>query len=184
MGTARINDVQDDLIVEVFNDHHSSVGYKLDRITRSFDIGTAKKIKMDELYELVNTKGGKFLLEENMLLIKDSSVREALGIKPLTKYSPSTKEIQEMLVNGKIQVLEELLQYCSDTTLEKIVRKAIDLPLENMAKARLIKSYSGIDVISIMQEQAEDKPEESATRAPISEGEEEGPVRRRRVVKE
>ena len=179
MVTNRIQDLNDDTLVEVFNDYHSSVGYKLDRITRSLDKGTAKKIKMGELYELANSKGGKFLLEQNMLLIKEATVRESLGLKPIDKYSPTFEQIQELIDSGSKKELEDVLMYCSETTLEKIVQKAIAMPIKDLDKARLIQAYSGSDILTIIKEKEENEIQRSG---PETEGD--APVRRKRVVKE
>lgn len=177
----RLNEINDETIVEVYNDYHSSVSYKLDRITRSWDIGTVKKIKVAELYEAVNMKGGRYLFEQNILLIKESAVREALGLKVLDKYDISQKEIVELLKSGDRETLEDLLAYCSETTLTKIVQKAIDLPIADMNKANLIKAYSGIDIVNVIKEKEEGQV---ATESKKTEDGEAAPPRRRRVIKE
>ena len=176
----RLNEINDETIVEVYNDYHSSVSYKLDRITRSWDIGTVKKIKVAELYEAVNMKGGRYLFEQNILLIKESAVREALGLKVLDKYDISQKEIVELLQSGDRETLEDLLAYCSETTLSKIVQKAIDMPLSDMNKANLIKAYSGIDIVAVIKE----KEESETPKSDVTPSDGEAPARRRRVVKE
>ena len=187
----RIEEIKDDLMVEVFNDYHSSVGVKLDRVSRKWDVGTAKKIRMDELYETVNMKGGRFLLEENILLIKDPAVRETLNLPELSEYNPDLKEIEKILTKDSNKRLEEILSYCSDTTLEKIVQKAIQLPISDMSKARLIKAYSGKDIIMIINEKEDAQKIENinsdldgkAKREPL-EPTEQNPTKRRRVVSE
>ena len=178
--SSRIDNIQDDTIVEVFNDYHSSVSYKLDRVTRSWDVGAAKKIRVAELYEAVNIKGGRFLFEEGILLIKDAAVRRALGLSDLDEYSLDQDKIVEMLNKGTNKELEDVLMYCSETTLTKIVQKAIEMPISDMNKANLIKSYSGIDILSVIQEKQESQIDKEQTT-------EEGnktPVRRKRVATE
>lgn len=175
----RIAQVTDETLVEVSNDYNSSVGYNVGRNTRTWDKGTSKKIKMGELYEVVNTKGGRFILEEGMLLVKDSLVRENLGLQPLDKYSPDLSALEEILLVAPDAELEDLLQYCSDTTIEKIVDKSLELPIQSMSKAKLIYVYSGSDIISMLKEQDSDKTESPKTSA--TEGE---APRRRKVIQE
>lgn len=175
---SRINEINDNLVVEVFNDYKNSVGYKLDRVSRTWGPNTVKKIKIDELYELVNIKGGRFLLDENMLLIKDSKVREILNLKPLDQYNPDLEKIENLLKESSNADLEEVLQYCSETTLEKIVQKCIDIPIENLTKAKMVHSYSGTDVISIIKE----REDESGHVEKIESDGTTTPIRRRKIV--
>ena len=175
----RVLQITDETLVEVINDYNSSVGYNVGRNTRTWDKGTSKKIKMGELYEVVNTKGGKFILEQGMLLVKDSIVRESLGLPPLDKYSPDLKQLEDILLIAPDAELEELLQYCSDTTIEKIVNKSLELPVQSMSKAKLIHVYSGSDIISMLKEQGSDKTESPKAIAPESEA-----PRRRKVIQE
>lgn len=164
--------IDDDIVIEVFNDSHASVGYKLDHIERTWQKGTAKKIRMGELYELVNTKGGRVLLEENKLLIKDSSMREALSLSPLSDYSLTSEQIKTLLTKGTDEKLEDVLSYCTDAILDKIVQVAINMPIENMKKARMIQSFSGIDILDVIKER---------DALPVVD---EKPARRKRVIKE
>lgn len=175
----RIDQINDDTKVEVFNDFHSSVSYKLDRIERTWDLKEVKKIKVSELYEAVNKKGGRFLFEQNILLIKDSAIRDVLGLQPLDKYSLSQDKIATLLKDAPLKELEDVLMYCSETTLSKVVQKAIDLPISDMTKANLIQSYSGMDIISIIKEREDTEIDKSTT-----EDGDETPVRRKRVIKD
>lgn len=169
-------ELNDNSKIEVKNDYTCSAIYKTDKITRVFERGTKKLISIEELYNAVNTKAGKVLFDEGILLIKDERVREMLGLKPLDEYSPEYEEIAKLLEAGSKEKLEALLQYCTDATLEKIVDKAIELPIQDLSKAKLIHSYSGKDILHIIREKEEEGEEVST---PSSD---EPTPRRRRVV--
>lgn len=171
----RIDETNEKTLVEVFNDYNSSVGVSTDKISRSWAIGATKRVTLEELYDVMNTPGGRIILQENMLLIKDAAIREILGLDPLTEMDPDTTAIKELLVTGDIDKLDEILQYCTETTLEKIVLQAIELPVTDMRKADLIKSYTGRDIIAIVRDRSEDGVEIETT--------EETP-KRRRIVRE
>lgn len=170
----RIDQTNEKMLVEVFNDFNSSVGYTTDKINRSWAIGATKKVTLEELFDVMNSPGGRTILQENMLLIKDASVREVLGLEPLTAMDPSTEKIKELLSSGSNKELEEVLQYCTQTTLEKIVQQAISLPVKDMTKGDLIKDYTGRDIVAIVRDRSEDE-------VPTEETEENAPKRRRIV---
>lgn len=182
-NATRNTNINDDTLIEVINDYTSSVGYKIDRLSRSWPIGTVKKIKMSELYEVANTVGGKRILETNKLLIKDPHARDLLALPQLDEFNLDLKGIEKELLDGDIQTLENLLQFCGDVTLEKIVQKAIDMPIQNMAKATLIHQYSGIDVIGIIKDRQEDREASEQATNSIKDSET-GQKKRRKVVKE
>lgn len=155
-------------MVEVFNNSEGSVGYKTDKIARTWSLpNTMKRVKLEEIYEVCNTKGGRAMLEDGTLLIKDSEIRETLGLNPLTKYVVTTAELQKIFTQSKIEDLEELLQYCSESIFEKIIALAISLPLQDMEKLNLIKRYSGIDIYSIIQDKVAEG-EVSLVRTPVA----------------
>lgn len=171
----------DEAVVEIQNDYVCSIVYSVGSVRRELPVGAKMKVKVKELYELVNTVGGRKVLEKGKILLKESEVRDYLGLPELDKYNPSLEEIKELIKNPDIDRLEELLMYCSSTTLEKIVNSAIEAPISNMQAARLIHQYSGKDVISIIQEREQDgDSQEETVRKPTKEGE--TPRRRKKIV--
>ena len=181
-----MNEMKKDLnqLVDVFNDYTSTVFYKHNNIYRSWDRpGAVKKIPLHELYEVANTKGGRILFYENMLLVKDSKAREYIGLEPLNEFNPISEEIKEIVKNGTQEQLEKILKYCSDTTLEKLIKIAIDLPIQSVSKASLIQDYSGTDILGIIQEKKE-MAKESSSQAKQEEvaPETNKPIRRKKVI--
>ncbi len=168
-------------LVDVFNDYTSTVFYVHNKIEKVWDRpGAVKKIPLMELYEVANTRGGRVLFQENMLLVKDSEIREFIGLEPLSKYTPTLEEIADLLQNKPIEELEEILQYCSDRTLEKVVESAISLPIHSLTKGSLIHEYSGINVVQAI----EDRKEAAVTTSADQKTDTDTPPKRRKKVVE
>lgn len=150
--------IQDDTIVEVINNHGSSISYSTDKVTRTWQVvGETKKIRFIELQEACNARGGKVLFSEGALLIKDSEVRERLDLPALDKYVLDTKEMEALLKNRDLSEIEEFLQYSSNMLLKTFVDVAISLPIADMNISNLIKKYSGTDVALAIEERHADK---------------------------
>ena len=150
-------------MVTLYNDYPSSVGYTTERgVSKIFPIGTSKRVSVEELLEVVNSIGGRTLLVSNILLVKDSDVREFLGLNPLDKYNPDSAKIKELFKTATQDEFEGILQYCSNTTLEKIVMLAVDTSLGDLTKIGLIKKYSGKDISEIIKENMETKSDKTS----------------------
>lgn len=176
-----INRIPDNAMIEVFNNQQSgSIGYTVDKVSRVWQFpGSMKKIRMEELYDAWNLRGGRILFTSGALLIKDSEAREALGLEPLDKYVLTNEETIELLKNKESSELEDVLQYCSNFVLEKIVEAAVTIPISDMGKANLIKKYSGIDIIKLIQEAEIDKIVETEVKIEST-----STRQRRRIIKE
>lgn len=150
-------------MVKVFNNSTGSVGYTVDNITRKFDKPNSfRDVEFKELQDLFNTAGGRELFSEDILLIKDNSIREELSLHPMDKYILDEKGIKELFSKSDDE-LEDVLQNCTDLILEKITQVAIDLPLNDLGKVNLVKTYTGLDIYSVIEEKKEDKPEKKTT---------------------
>ena len=144
--------INNQTMVEVFNDSTGNVGYKTATISRDFMPKSKKDIEVKELIDLLNTPGGKYLLDTNKLLIKNRDVRNFLGIEPIDDYNLTRDLANEILASGDLVKLEQVLQYCSDESLTKIVEEAIAMSISSIPQANLIKAYSGYDIIEAIAE--------------------------------
>lgn len=166
----RLVKMNSDSMVEVSNDSFSVVGYNTDKIKRDFPVGSKRQITLGEIEEVMNIAGGEVLFRENLLLIKDPKVRTHLGLPDLDEYNLTRDQIRELLSVGNETKLEEVLQYCTDAVLGKIVQESLDMRITSFALADLIQSYSGTDVLSILKEKNEEQPvkEESKDKARLA----------------
>jgi hypothetical protein len=180
--------------VEIVNNSTSSVSIATATQRVSFNAPTPKvpmvmqRVKRESLVEMFSTPGVERLFTDEILLIKDREMREFLGLPELDRFTIGIDEIPKVLDasfdNGEF---EELLQYCSDSVLENIVKIASELPIKDMSKNLLIKKYSNLDPYKIFSERDEveaptgaRKPVDgSAAPTPTSPGQKEGRVVRR-----
>jgi hypothetical protein len=168
--------LQDDTLIEVWNNHGWGVSYLTDRVTRTWQSpGLVKKIPFGELYEAISYKGNRVLFEEGALLIKDNEVRMQLDLPPLDEFSLTLEEMKELLKSGNLEKIENFLQYCSNMALDAFVQVATDLPVTDVTIAKLISKYSNVDILSTIEEKI-DRNENSATP--------DGKPKPRRIVKE
>lgn len=148
----------DSSLIEVWNNHDSSIGYTAEKGSRVWRVtGEVKKVRLDELYAANNTPGGKIFFEQGALLIRDNEARKLLDLPELDEYVLDSKEMQELIKSSDLQKIEEFLQYCSNMLLQTFVKIAIELPVTNLNIARLITQYSGTDVLMVIEEKATDK---------------------------
>jgi len=160
MATIKITDKT---MVKVLNNDTGSVGYTVEGVTRKFDrINAEKNISFGELRDLFNVAGGRELFEEDLLMIKDNRVREELSLRPLDKYIIDEAGIKQ-LFKSTPKELEDVLENCTDLILEKITQTALKLPLKDVDMINLIKSYSGVDVYNIIEDNKTSETETSVT---------------------
>ena len=118
-----------------------------------------------QLFETYNKELGRY--EDGELLIKNEAVREKLDLKAIGKYTLEKDAILDLFTNGSLTKFEEVLENCPNATLDKIVMEAIELPLTDINKINLIKSYSGKDILTAIQNNA--KPTVESTRKTVDE---------------
>ena len=152
------NKINDNTLFEVWNNHRSSVGYIIGGVSNVWHTpGLMKKVKMDEVRNAFNQIGGRKLITQGALLIKDSNVRAELGLPELDEYLLDRDQMKDLLINGDLNNIEDFLQYCSNMLLTTFTQIAIELPIQDMNIARLITKYAGTDVLNVIEERAADE---------------------------
>lgn len=162
--------ITDKTLVEVINTSTGSVSYKpeMSNIARKWERQNAvKKVELGELKDLVTTTGGYTLLAEDILLIKDNTIREILGLEELSAYAKTGAEIKDMLLTCSKATLVDFVENCTQDMLDAVVKTAIDIKLSDLNKLQVIELYSGVKVVDCIKEEAEekDKPEVKASGA-------------------
>lgn len=169
--------LQDNTLIEVWNNHGWGVSYTTDKITRTWQApGLVKKVPFGELYEAMSYKGNRKLFEEGALLIKDNEVRMQLDLPPLDEFSLTLEEMKELLKSEDLEKIENFLQYCSNMALDAFVQVATDLPVTDVKIAKLISKYSNIDVLSTIEEKMDSNENNTITS--------DGKPKPRRIIKE
>lgn len=176
-----MKEFKDNDLIEVWNNLNWSVGYNTDRESRVWQLpGSVKKITFGELIEVMGAHGSRKLFEEGALLIKDNEVRDRLNLDPLDKYILDLKEMEELLKSKDLVKIEDFVQYCSNKMLDTFIQVAIKLPVKDIDLAKMLSSYSHIDVLSAIEEQKEILKESDEVQAPI----EKDKPRHKRIRKE
>lgn len=148
-------------LVEVISDYNGIVVLGGEKENRIFDPYTRKKLTLEFLKGAVFGRGSRKVFENNLLIIRDERVREELDLPPRKEFDLYSEEIKALLKTKDLEKLEEVLQYCSNKTLEKIVDVAINLPITDVVVGNLIRAYSGKDVLSFAQEKLENQRAET-----------------------
>ena len=150
--------------VTVYNEFGGSLSYPTERGTRFMPVDSYREVEVKELSDLIGSFGGRGAFEKGFLVIKDDRVKEYLGLEMNRKYELNKDEIKELLLSHDMPKIEEFLQFCSDETLEKCIRTAVDIPLKDLNIANLIRAYSGVNVIDAIQEKMEVAAAETGVR--------------------
>ncbi|WP_342421906.1 hypothetical protein [Paenibacillus sp. FSL E2-0178] len=141
--------------VDVWNNSMGRVSFILDDKKYLWDkVGAKKSVDLDILKELVNITGGYTLLNEE-LLIKESSIREELGLPVSPGQMLDAKGITELLGKSSVEI-ETILSDSNNAVLEKVAAEAIKQKISDLDKMDVIEKYSGVDVLSAIKELKED----------------------------
>ena len=106
--------------------------------------------------------GGRTLLEEKMLLLENEELYQQFGIYP-NEDDYTTDEIIELVVPTRINELDDILSYCSDSTLDKIITHVIasvdDYNIIQLVQNRTKKDITGMkeEVMALQASKARQK---------------------------
>lgn len=159
-------EIRDSDLIQVWNNSRGDCGYTVNNgnfhVRRTWVLpGSMQEVEMKELksamneagvrelFEVFNKELGKY--EDGELLIKNDLAREKLDLQPLGKYTFVKEQIIDLLNNKSVTYLEEVLENCPNSTLDNIVQESINISLSDIVKINLIKSYSGKDILPVIQ---------------------------------
>lgn len=162
-----VKKITNDTMVEVINTSSGSVGYvpEMSTVSKKWERqGTVKKVKLGELRDVIGTVGGYVLFSENLLLIRDESIREELGLPELDRYTFTEKEVKELLQSKSLDELEDVVQNCTDDMLDTITTTAIKEEVSDLNKLRMIEDYTGVNVVEAIKSHQEENPTVKTTK--------------------
>lgn len=185
--------IDKNLEVEVINRGYGGVGYSLPEMNglqRSFQPGESKILTFEELEKLSWAPGGRYLLE-NELIVNNKEVINYLlnGVEP--EYYYSDEEVKFLLINGTLEQLLDCLDFAPDGVIQLVKHYAVSLPCNDVAKRKAILDKTGFDVtnaLRILAESEEDPSEQvmnGRRAAPVVETSEiqtEEPARRSKYI--
>lgn len=129
-------------------------------IRKEFAPGETMKMSYDELEKLSYQPGGRELMA-NFLQIMEDKVNDSLGVHRENEYYMNEQQIIDLLKNGSIPAFEDCLDFAPIGVIDLVKRFAIDLPLTDTLKIRILKDKTGFDVEKALVNSEEDKVAES-----------------------
>ena len=155
--------------VKLTNRDNGSVGYTIPdlNLRREFSPGETKTVTFDEIEKLAWTRGGLPLLR-NFLIIEDpEAAEEVLGeIEPEYYYTDET--VKTLLTNGTLEQLQDTLDFAPKGVVDLIKKEAVELPLNNVAMRKEIKTKTNFDVDRAIEINEASKIDENDSNAATS----------------
>ena len=163
--------ISKDTILKVTNRNNGSTGYTVADlgILRHFSPNESKDITMDELRKLSYVPGGRYIIENCLIIHNEEAVREILtDVEP--EYFYTEAEIKQLLQYGSLDQLLDCLDYAPEGVISLVKNMAVDMKLNDISKRDAIKDKTGFDVskaieIKIESEKTDEVVETSSRRA-------------------
>ena len=163
--------ISNDTILKVTNRNNGSTGYTVADlgIHRHFSPNESKDITMDELRKLSYVPGGRYIIENCLIIHNEEAVREILtDVEP--EYFYTETEIKQLLQQGSLDQLLDCLDYAPEGVISLVKNMAVDMKLNDVSKRDAIKDKTGFDVskaieIKIESEKTDEVVETSSRRA-------------------
>lgn len=156
-------------MVKVTNRNRGSVGYTIPDLNlhRVFASKETKTISMDELQRLSYIPGGDVILKKYLVIEDEEVVRDLLN-KVEPEYYYTEEDIKTLLEKGSLDQLEDCLKYAPEGVINTLKQIAVELPLNDVAKRKLILDKIGFNInsaISIMEADKEEENEKTEEKA-------------------
>ena len=163
--------ISKDTILKVTNRNNGSTGYTVADlgIHRHFSPNETKELTMDELRKLSYVPGGRYIIENCLIIHNEEAVREILtDVEP--EYFYTEAEIKQLLQRGSLDQLLDCLDYAPEGVISLVKNMAVDMKLNDVSKRDAIKDKTGFDVskaieIKIESEKTDEVVETSSRRA-------------------
>ena len=163
--------ISKDTILKVTNRNNGSTGYTVADlgIHRHFSPNESKDITMDELRKLSYVPGGRYIIENCLIIHNEEAVREILtDVEP--EYFYTETENKQLLQQGSLDQLLDCLDYAPEGVISLVKNMAVDMKLNDVSKRDAIKDKTGFDVskaieIKIESEKTDEVVETSSRRA-------------------
>lgn len=114
-----------------------------------------KNVKIEEIQEVMSTKGGYDTFEKGMFLIEDGKIREYLSLRQLDECVLTEEKILELFKDKDIEVLRDRIEVCYDHELDLMAELAIREKISDMNILSLIQEYTNIDLVEEVRDEKE-----------------------------
>ena len=135
-------------MIKVINKFNGTVGYDVPElgVHRNFYPKESKEISFEELERLSFMPGGEVILKEYLEIVDREAVRTLLNIEPEPEYHYSEQDVLNLMLNGSLDQFLDCLDFAPEVIKEIIKTKAVELPLNDMAKRKAIQDKLNFDV--------------------------------------
>lgn len=115
--------------------------------------GQKREIEKDALERLYYTRGGAVLLRD-FLSVKDDTLASSFGVpSDQIEYKWSRKDVDNCLLNGSNDALEDALDFAPEAIVEQLINRAVALKINNVQKRDLIMKHTGVNVDNMIKNQ-------------------------------
>ena len=167
--------IKDDDMIVVRNRNNGSTGYTLDNnFHREFAYQEVKKIPFEELKRLSYAPGGRFLLD-NYLVVENEEALDILNMKVEPEYFYDEKKIREMLfAYDNIDEFADFLDFAPNGCLEIAKTIAINEKIPDVRKRDMLGERLGVNItnaimVNEIMNEDDEKPagDEKQRRVPV-----------------
>ena len=171
--------------VQVRNRSNRVVIYHVDdmHVRREFAPGETKLIPVDELIALSQKAGGAYIIR-NSLFIQDASTVKEMPMKVEPEYYLDDKGVIDLLKNGSVDALLDCLDFAPGGVIELVKKYAVDLPITDTRKIKVIQDKTGFKVDLALKHKEELAAEEAEAAGQTDSGMEVKAAPTRRVANE
>ena len=156
-------------------------------IRREFTANEIKEVSFEEIQKLSYQTGGKYMLE-NYLIIENLDAREEILGAVELEYDYTEEQVKSLLLYGSLDSLLDCLDFAPKGVIDLVKKLAVDLEVSDTRKRRAIQNATGFNVdgaIKINEEtkEAVDENETPVRRVAVTEATNvDGAVPARRIV--
>lgn len=135
-------------IVTVVNRNNGTTGYSIPEmggLARTFASGESKQVEFEELRKLSYQPGGDYIIRNYLIIFNAEAVAELIGdVEP--EYYYTEKDVEDLLVNGSLDALDDCLTFAPDGVIEMVKSISVTIKLNDMLKRELIFDKTGFNV--------------------------------------
>ena len=156
--------ISDETMVEVrsLTDLPVTLFQKDKNLRITFQKNQVRKMKAGDIREL-NFEPGIHVLFTEYLSVGDPELAAEIGVSDQVleyEYQWTVKDVQNLLTDGLLEELEDVLNCAPQGIVDTIVDQAVEMRLNDVAKRDLIKQYTGQDITKKLE--VKDRTESAA----------------------
>ena len=152
--------------IKVTNRKNAIVGYTIpdmNNLRREFQPGESKTLDDEEMFKLSQVPGGKYLLNNSLIIEDTEVVQEIVGdVEP--EYYYKEEDIKRIMLTGTVDEFDDMITFSPKGNVEVIKQLAVALPLNDVAKRNIIFKKTGFSVENALRLMEGDEKEEEVVK--------------------